>query len=106
MNRIDWVPVDLLAGILVDFGANEEVDRGEYGIRVFHPVHPHPATWSTVRPWVISAHKYYTEKKLKMVSGKEWADLVRKVSLQHLIFIQLISETNARRRLWKMMPEF
>jgi hypothetical protein len=81
MNRIDWVPVDLLAGILVEFAAKEEVDRGEDGIRVFRPVHPHPTTWSTVRPWVISALKCYTEKELKVVSSNEWVDLVIKVSL-------------------------
>jgi thioester reductase-like protein len=105
MNRIDFVPVDLLAGILVEFAAKEEVDRGGWH-SVFHPVHPHPTTWSTVRPWVISALGYYTEKELKVVSGNEWLDLVRKVSPYHLIFIQLASETNSRRRTWKMMLEF
>jgi hypothetical protein len=45
LDRIDWVPIDLLAEVLIDLALREsQLGR----INVYHPLNLHPTTWSEI----------------------------------------------------------
>jgi nucleoside-diphosphate-sugar epimerase len=54
-NTIDWVPIDFLAGALVDLTLSNKDHDSASGGRVFHPVNPQPTTWSALMPIVVDA---------------------------------------------------
>ncbi|MCJ1466280.1 hypothetical protein MMC07_004899 [Pseudocyphellaria aurata] len=90
-SRIDWVPIDLLAEVIVDLAlgieqtpiqnssqsvqVNAEPPRRK--VRVFHPLNPHPTTWEAVRPTLIEALSSATGKQLGTVSPDVWLTKVR-----------------------------
>lgn len=53
-DAIDWVPIDFLANTLVEYVLGSCAEN-ESSINVFHPVNPHPTSWSALRPVVIGA---------------------------------------------------
>lgn len=77
-DRIDWVPVDLLAGILVDLALDDPPKLGS--VEVFHPLNLHPRTWDDVTSSVSSAIKsiYGTVVTLETVPLSDWIQRVRK----------------------------
>lgn len=92
LSRIDWVPVDVLAEILVELGLQSDRQPEAYmppddsavtamsrrGCRVFHPLNPHPATWEVFHPIVVHELHYITGKKLETISADAWLKRVRK----------------------------
>ena len=50
---IDWLPIDLLASVLVELALHPE--KSEDGAAFFHPLNPHPTTWERLLPSVIEA---------------------------------------------------
>ncbi|GFN18907.1 NRPS-like enzyme [Aspergillus tubingensis] len=76
LNRIDWVPVDLLAEVLVDLAV--ACRRGEPGsVQVYHPVNLHPVDWEVIRPVVAEAIFKISRKTIKTVPFTEWVQRVR-----------------------------
>ncbi|PYH90761.1 acetyl-CoA synthetase-like protein, partial [Aspergillus ellipticus CBS 707.79] len=82
-GRVDWVPVDLLAGVLVELAlsttstsastsASEDKGEGER-LSVYHPVNLHPQPWSAILPLVGNA----TGLEGKTVPAAEWVQRVR-----------------------------
>jgi hypothetical protein len=49
--KIDWVPIDVLAEILVELAFKD----GRGSTSVYHPSNPHPTTWDTLLPAVIES---------------------------------------------------
>lgn len=77
LDRIDWVPIDLLSEVLVDLAlATKSGADGE--IKVHHPVNLNPLTWSDIRPAVASALSKTAGKTVETVPFHEWLQLVRK----------------------------
>ncbi|KAJ6002607.1 acetyl-CoA synthetase-like protein [Penicillium sp. IBT 35674x] len=73
LERIDWVPVDLLADILVDlalFGSNS-------ALNFYHLVNLHPQTWKEIRPIVTEALGKVCGKSLETIPEREWVLRVR-----------------------------
>ncbi|KAJ5999789.1 NRPS-like enzyme [Penicillium waksmanii] len=50
LGRIDWVPIDLLADVLVDLALNEPSTPGS--VEFFHPLNVNPTTWEEIAPIV------------------------------------------------------
>jgi len=75
MDRINWVPIDKLAEILLEI-ATGAASTNQLG--VFHPVHPHATTWSTLRPWVHAALESLTDRSINIIPAREWIELVKK----------------------------
>ncbi|KAJ6018232.1 acetyl-CoA synthetase-like protein [Penicillium sp. IBT 35674x] len=71
LDRVDWVPVDLLAEILVDLSLLESP-----GVGVYHPVNLHPQSWKDIRPVVADALQVLG-KPMKIISLREWILRVR-----------------------------
>ncbi len=91
LGTIDWVPVDLLAEVIVELALGKDqlieatrsqddhftttVPQGR--ARVFHPLNPHRTTWEAVRPIVTDALYASTGKRLETVPFDSWLEKVR-----------------------------
>ena len=86
LSRIGWVPIDLLAEVIVQLalGAEQpleqnssqrhhvETDLPGREVHVFHPLNPHPTTWDAVRPTLTDTLSSITDKQLRTVSLDVW----------------------------------
>lgn len=75
LGRVDWVPVDLLAGVLVDIALS--LPGGEGDVGVSHPLNLCPTTWDDIRS-VVQAMLEGRIGKLEVVPLADWARLVRR----------------------------
>jgi len=84
MNRVDWVPVDRLADILVEISLSASLNNfgNLNGVpndsAVFHPIHPYPTTWSAVRPTLLVALNELTGKDVQVITAHKWTESVKK----------------------------
>ncbi|KAL3444616.1 acetyl-CoA synthetase-like protein [Aspergillus insuetus] len=76
LDRIDWMPIDSLADVLVDLALSERGEATE-SINVYHPVNLHALSWEHIRPMVEDALLKTTGKKVEIVSAKAWLQRVR-----------------------------
>ncbi|KAJ5644413.1 NRPS-like enzyme [Penicillium longicatenatum] len=76
LDRIDWVPIDLLAEILVDLALTRSV-RVDGIVAVHHPVNPNPLSWNDIRPAVVEALKNSSGANVETVTFREWLHRVR-----------------------------
>ncbi|KAL3465624.1 hypothetical protein BJX64DRAFT_50149 [Aspergillus heterothallicus] len=79
MGRVDWMPVDLLAGVLVELALREGGDHeGDEVVDVFHPVNTHPISWDEIRPVLVDALCTISGKEIGTVPYGEWIQRVRR----------------------------
>lgn len=94
MSKIDWVPIDMLAEVIVDLvlsrhdEATQKVSayptKQPKHASVFHPLNPHPTTWEVVRQILIdelSGSSPSADKEkgpLETVPLRAWLAKVRK----------------------------
>jgi thioester reductase-like protein len=71
LDRVDWVPIDLLAEILVDLSLLNTL-----GVGVYHPVNAHPQSWKDIRPVVADALQV-PGKVIEIIPWQEWILRVR-----------------------------
>lgn len=74
LDRIDWVPIDLLAEVLTGL-ALRECQQG--CISVYHPLNLHPTTWDMVITVVADELSRITGGPLDLISLSEWVQRVR-----------------------------
>lgn len=77
MNRIDWVPVDILSNIildLADLSKPSSAPASSIQTPFYHLVNPTSITWSTISP-ILTAQ---IGADCKIVSWDEWVALLRK----------------------------
>ena len=70
LDRVDWVPIDLLADILVDLALFSNAP-------VYHPLNLHPQTWQEIKPFVVNAVQKTYGEKLETIPAQEWVLRVR-----------------------------
>ncbi|KAJ6028558.1 NRPS-like enzyme [Penicillium herquei] len=73
MNRVDWVPIDLLSEILVDVAL-----LNNYGLSVYHPVNLNPKSWNEIKPFVVDALQKLSGKTVDTIPLRDWVIRVRK----------------------------
>ncbi len=78
MDRIDWIPVDILADILVELACiNDPVadvaKGGSDALQVYHAINPQDVDWATLLPTVIR----HLGSSSKVVSWDQWVDTLR-----------------------------
>ena len=75
-DKIDWVPVDLLAEVLVELALKTEKSDN---VQVFHPLNPRPVAWKSLLPHIVRAldHSVVTAKQIDTVPFQLWLDKVR-----------------------------
>ncbi|RAQ65483.1 hypothetical protein COH20_009073 [Aspergillus flavus] len=69
LDRIDWVPVGLLAEVLVDLALSKNKTANE-SVDVFQPMNLYPLTWEALRPIVEDALLKTSGEKLKSFPSK------------------------------------
>ncbi|KAJ6103833.1 NRPS-like enzyme [Penicillium sp. IBT 16267x] len=74
LDRIDWVPVDLLADILVDLALLERSSASNF----YHPVNLHPQSWKDIRSVVADTLGKASGKILDTIPEREWLLRVRR----------------------------
>ncbi|KAJ5634499.1 NRPS-like enzyme [Penicillium herquei] len=73
MDRVEWVPIDLLAEILVDVAF-----INNSGLSVYHPVNLNPKSWKETQPFVTDALQKVSGKTVETISLRHWVLRVRK----------------------------
>ena len=85
-GRIDWVPVDILADILVEIAPSEfqgtenegqlahtgNIEMARNHSRVYHPLHPHPMMWKAVRGITAEELSSFSVHPLEIISLNSW----------------------------------
>ena len=87
-NKIDWVPIDLLAQVLVELALypDRQEDHGPEKhevtskARVFHPLNPHPVAWRSLLPAIVNSlsRPDAGTKIIDTVPFQEWLAKVRR----------------------------
>ena len=83
-DRIDWVPIDLLATILVELALKRDSSatpgsEPNHHAEVYHPLNPHATSWSELGATVLHELRSLTQKPdLKVVPLQTWVAMVRK----------------------------
>ena len=94
LGKIDWVPIDLLADILVELAlgmdqqpqqhrsssSQADTDPPQRGFHVFHPLNPRHTSWDAVRPIVTAELSSLKGESLEIIPLRSWIDRVRKDS--------------------------
>ncbi|KAF3391263.1 Iterative polyketide synthase CazM [Penicillium rolfsii] len=74
LDRIDWVPIDLLAEVLIGLVLRDS-EPGR--INVYHPLNLHPTTWNNIITVVADELSQISGSPLKFIGLSEWVQLVR-----------------------------
>ncbi|KAH8703109.1 putative AMP dependent ligase/synthetase [Talaromyces proteolyticus] len=79
LDRIDWVPIDHLASLLVEILFSSGMDAEDSpGARVFHPINPNWISWQSLVPTVVAALKETSlTEEIKVVKYEEWLALLQ-----------------------------
>ncbi|KAF7133671.1 hypothetical protein CNMCM5793_004969 [Aspergillus hiratsukae] len=79
LDRIDWVPIDQLASVLVELSLKLSAEPPSPETRVFHPINPKWVSWRSLVPTVIGTLQSCAEGKtdIKVVPFKEWTKRLR-----------------------------
>ncbi|KAE8346860.1 hypothetical protein BDV24DRAFT_174499 [Aspergillus arachidicola] len=77
LNRVDWMPIDLLAEVLVDLALRDHGATAGGSVKVYHPVNPHPLDWEAVRPVVAEALSKASRKTVDTIPFQDWVQRVR-----------------------------
>jgi thioester reductase-like protein/aryl carrier-like protein len=83
LDRGDWVPVDLLAAVLVEmaFGFTQSVipEIGtDAGVEVLHPHNTFPTAWDVLTPTIASILASYCGRPMETILLTEWIERVRR----------------------------
>lgn len=91
LDRIDWVPIDLLAEIVVELALSEDLEPKRTDSQesltdtesprkqacVFHPLNRHPTTWQAIKPTLTAALSSLAGKHLSTVPPDIWLGKIR-----------------------------
>ncbi|KAJ8060197.1 hypothetical protein OCU04_010541 [Sclerotinia nivalis] len=79
-SKVDWVPIDLIADILVELNFNARGDQNQHtnGAKVYHPVDPVLVPWNSLLPKIIESATHGKKNKLVPVPFVKWIEHVRK----------------------------
>ncbi|KAM0191079.1 hypothetical protein ACHAPC_002348 [Botrytis cinerea] len=76
-SKVDWVPIDLIADILVELIFSQRIDHNN-GAKVYRPVNPVLVPWKSFLPKIINTATVGQENKITPVPFAKWIELVRK----------------------------
>ncbi|KAM0152233.1 hypothetical protein ACHAPG_007769 [Botrytis cinerea] len=76
-SEIDWVPIDLVADILVELAFNAKSDQID-GAKVYHPVNPVLVSWKSLLPTIVATATSGQQNKMSSVPFAKWIERVRK----------------------------
>ncbi|THC89059.1 hypothetical protein EYZ11_011499 [Aspergillus tanneri] len=74
-DRIDWMPVDLLAEVLTELALGDNGSSGP--VSVSHPVNLHASTWGDILPVVVDLLSKSSGKPLETIPSRDWLQRIR-----------------------------
>jgi thioester reductase-like protein/aryl carrier-like protein len=81
VSNINWVPIDLLAGIIVELTFDLSQDKISPGMHVYHAINPHPIAWDSLLPTVksiledtLSVEPAPTANYIKIIPLQAWIE--------------------------------
>jgi thioester reductase-like protein len=84
MNRIDWIPVDILAKVLVELGTilerDEDASDASHGAAVFNLLNPRSTSWRQILPSFVSSIQKHSRKDIDLISMTAWLAKLRQVT--------------------------
>lgn len=83
LNKVDWIPVDMLAQALVEMGTNlkgEKESGGSLGAQAFNVSNPRQTSWKELVPSVVASVKKYAGKEIRTVPAEEWLEKLQETS--------------------------
>lgn len=75
LNSINWIPVDVLSGIICELALVS--DARERKARTFHTVNPRATSWEMLSPVVQARLVRKAKKSIEIVSFERWAKALR-----------------------------
>lgn len=80
LDRIEWVPIDQLAILLLEiaFGTESHSPKSE-GAQVFHPINPHWVSWQSLVPAVVEALEKSSpsDPAIRILKYEDWLVLLQ-----------------------------
>lgn len=80
LDRIDWVPIDQLATLLLEisFGAESHSPKSA-GAQVYHPINPNWVSWPSLVPAVVEALEESSSSKsgISVLKYEDWLKLLQ-----------------------------
>ncbi|KAI1432912.1 hypothetical protein GGR50DRAFT_696631 [Xylaria sp. CBS 124048] len=70
MDRVDWIPVERIAGLVLDVGGVSQTVAADDISGYYHGVNPHTTTWAELAPAVQSF--YGKERVPELIDFREW----------------------------------
>jgi thioester reductase-like protein len=82
LDRVDWVPVDLLAAVLVEMALefSQPVVPGvgkDTGVEVLHPHNTFPTTWEVLAPTIASILASHSGRNVETIPLTKWIERIR-----------------------------
>lgn len=83
-DEVDWVPIDLAAGILVNLALNRHQSQAMspnlhvHHADVYHPLNPHTTSWTALQAVVLEELSSITKTRVKVIPLRMWIAKVRK----------------------------
>jgi thioester reductase-like protein len=78
MDKVDWVPMDIAAGTVIDI-ANATYSEPE-PVQVYHLTNPHTTTWDHLYPVIQDFYKQDINTVMEVVDYNEWVDELARIS--------------------------
>jgi thioester reductase-like protein len=78
LNKVDWIPVDILAKVLVELGS--DLTKGLAGAEVFNLMNPRLTAWEKLVPGVVSSVEKYFNKRISVVPLESWLDKLQETA--------------------------
>ncbi|KAH8661698.1 male sterility protein-domain-containing protein [Tricladium varicosporioides] len=72
MSKIDWVPIDVLAEVLVELTFSSNSSNRPGNASVFHPHNPRTTSWSELLPTIVETLSAFKTKPIEVVSFQDW----------------------------------
>lgn len=77
-DRIDWVPMDIAAGTVLDVATASTNSPSPEPTQVFHLTNPHTTSWTSIYPVIQSFYKD-SGVDMEVLSYDEWVDALKDI---------------------------
>ncbi|CAG8974364.1 hypothetical protein HYALB_00011296, partial [Hymenoscyphus albidus] len=73
MSTIDWVPIDILAKVLVELSfSNTSTESSERSASVYHPQNPHTISWTKLLPTIVATLSKRKGTPVEVITLGDW----------------------------------
>lgn len=77
LGRIDWMPIDILAEVLVDLALESHGGADNGTLQVWHPQNLHVKTWEDIRSLVAETLSKFSGGEMELLGLSQWIARVR-----------------------------